>query len=100
MDLNVLSLIWTVLLVPIGWLAAAWNKQKSIVDKLTLDNANLKKDVEVIQARLKDVDGKLVPLGQDLRKLNDTIMKAELDLEKRLHSMTLSNIQNHNHNKD
>ena len=53
MDLNVLSLIWTVLLVPIGWLAAAWNKQKSIVDKLTLDNANLKKDVEVIQARFK-----------------------------------------------
>jgi len=100
MDLNLMSFIWAILIVPIGALANAWSKQKEKIEALALDNANLKKDVEIIQAKLTDIDGKLVPLGVDLRKLNDTILRAELDLEKRLHSMTLTNLQQHNHNKE
>lgn len=100
MDLDLMSFIWAILLVPIGALGRAWGKQKEKIECLTLANANLKKDVEVIQGKLTDIDGKLVPLGVDLRKLNDTILRAELDIEKRLHSMTLTNLQQHNHTKE
>lgn len=100
MDLNLMSFIWAVLLVPIGALGRAWSKQKDKIDALALDNVNMKKDVEVIQAKLTDINDKLVPLGVDLRKLNDTILRAELDLEKRLHSMTLTNLKQQNHTKE
>lgn len=100
MDLDLMSFIWAVLLLPIGWLVSAWSKQKEKTEALVVSNINLAKDAEVLQAKFTDLNDKLVPLGRDLTRLNETILRAELDLEKRLHSMTLSNISQHGHNKE
>jgi predicted nuclease with TOPRIM domain len=101
MDSGLMSFIWAVLLVPIGWLGSAWSKQKDKTDDLAKSNADLVKDTENLQAKFTELNDKLVPLGEDLKQLNETILRAELDLEKRLHGMTLSALQQQqNHTKE
>lgn len=93
LDWSAISFVWTVLLVPIGYLSTAWSNQKKEIKSLTETVVSMEKDLELLSKRMADIDNKLIPLSKDLADLNTTIMQTELGLEKRLHAMTLSNLQ-------
>lgn len=85
-DLNFWSFVWAVLIVPIGWLYNAYKSQIETIKALEKQTTEQEKDI----AFLKE---KLVPLSNDLAELNKTILRSELDMEKRLHAITLDNFK-------
>lgn len=85
-DWNFLSFVWAVLLVPIGWLYNSYKKQNDTVAALEKLTAEQAKDITFLKE-------KLVPLSNDLAELNKTILRSELDMEKRLHAVTLDNFR-------
>lgn len=86
-DWGALSFLWAVLLVPIGYLSTARKAQKDAID-------DLNKRLSVVESKLADMDEKISPLGKDLINLNETILRTELNIEKRLHALTIDSYKN------
>lgn len=87
LDWSALQFLWGVLLVPIGYLSASRKAQKDIIDDLS-------KRLSVAESKLADMDEKISPLGKDLINLNETILRTELNIEKRLHALTIDSYKN------
>lgn len=88
-DWGALSFLWAVLLVPIGYLSAARKAQKTTIE-------DLNKRLSEAELKLASMDEKISPLGKDLINLNETILRTELNIEKRLHALTIDSYKNKN----
>lgn len=80
MDFNLLNLLWSVLVLPIGWFAMSWIDRGKRLMKL--------------ESEVKSLSEKVNPLNEDIKLLTKSLSDAELAFEKKMYSMAIEQLKN------